>query len=104
MAPQARTPAAGADEDPDEDMGSFEGDIVLLECPHCGEEDQGVLRAAPAGWTLRCLGCKAVRTVPAPPQARYVNVPLVLSEGQASRSGHIDVPLDSEVMVGDEVD
>ncbi|HET6399356.1 MAG TPA: HVO_0476 family zinc finger protein [Candidatus Thermoplasmatota archaeon] len=80
------------------------GDEVLLECASCGEDEQEVLRAAPSGWTLRCLSCSAVRTVPAPPQERFVQVPIIVSEGAQAHSSRIDVPLDTPVMVGDEVE
>ncbi len=77
-------------------------ETALLECPYCGEEEQQVLRAAASGWTLRCTACGHVHTAPAPPQERTVRLPVVLAEGAASRTVHVEAPLDGPVSVGDE--
>jgi uncharacterized Zn finger protein len=63
-----------------------------------------LLRAAASGWTLRCTKCKRVRTVPAPRQERFVPVPVVVSQGAASASHTLHVPLDGPVAIDDEYD
>ena len=77
-------------------------DAVLLQCLHCGEEEQQVLRAAESGWTLKCTGCGHVRTAPAPPRQRTTTVPAVLADGAASRTVPLELPLDGPVGVNDE--
>jgi uncharacterized Zn finger protein len=79
-------------------------DIVLLDCPACDEEEQRVLRAARSGWTLQCTSCQAIRTVPAPPEERSIEVAGIVSEGPAARSVRLHVPLDGQIKVGDEVE
>jgi len=82
-----------------------EPELVDLKCPHCDETwEHSVLRAAEAGWTVQCLRCRRVRTMPAPRQERYVPVPVILSEGATSRTAQVVVPLDGKVAVDDEFD
>jgi uncharacterized Zn finger protein len=86
----------------DEDGGH---DLVDLKCPDCGEVwEHAVLRASDAGWTVQCLRCKRVRTMPAPRQERFVPVPVILSQGGTSRTAQLQVPLDGHVAVDDEFD
>lgn len=81
-------------DDPDEADDSF-----VDECPTCDDETvHQVLRMAAAGWTIQCLSCEGIRTIPAPPQVRLRDVPLILSEGATSRT--TTLPLDVEGTVG----
>jgi uncharacterized Zn finger protein len=90
--------------DPD-DASEDLRDLVDLDCPHCaGVQEHEVLRAAASGWTVACTVCGKVRTLPAPKQERYVAVPVILSEGAASRTAQVQVPLDRAVAVDDEFD
>jgi uncharacterized Zn finger protein len=76
-----------------------------LDCPECGElAPHAVLRAADAGLTVRCGSCGAVRVLPAPRKERMRPVPVILSEGPASRTVEVHVGLDAPVAVGDEFD
>lgn len=87
------------------DAGDEAGHLVDLKCPQCDEvHEHVVLRAADANWTVQCLRCKRVRTMPAPKQERFVPVPVILSEGATSRSVQFNVPLDGKVAVDDEYD
>lgn len=87
-------------EEGDEDDGA---DLVELDCPTCDDATpHEVLRAAPAGWTVQCAECGTVRTLPAPKQERFVQVPAILSEGAASRTIQLAVPLDRPVQADDE--
>lgn len=80
-------------------------EVVDLRCPDCDEVwEHMVLRAADSGWTVQCLRCKRVRTMPAPPQERFVPAPCILSEGDKSRSVQLNVPLEGKVAVDDEYD
>lgn len=80
-------------------------DSFVDDCPTCDDETvHQVLRAAPAGWTIQCLACETVRTIPAPPQIRLRPVPLILSEGSASRTEILDLELEGSVGVDDEFD
>ena len=97
------------DEEGPADEAAAEADdaaeLVDLRCPHCEEvQEHHVLRAADAGWTVQCLRCKRVRTMPAPKQERFVPVPTILAEGPASRRVQLNVPLDGTVAPGDEYD
>lgn len=95
-------PDAGEDGD---DGGDGSGDMVDLKCPQCDEvQEHVVLRAAAANWTVQCLRCKRVRTMPAPKQERFVPVPVILSEGDKSRTVQLHVPLDGKVAENDEYD
>ena len=80
-------------------------DLVDLACPACGEaQEHEVLRAAASGWTVACTVCGSVRTLPAPKQERFLAVPVILSEGAASRTAQVQVPLDGKVSTDDEFD
>lgn len=80
-------------------------DALVDNCPTCEDETvHQVLRAADAGWTLQCLVCETIRTVPAPPQIRVRDVPLILSDGPASRTERLDLELDGTVGIDDEFD
>ena len=80
-------------------------DLLELDCPDCGEvQEHQVLRAAAAGWTVSCTVCGKVRTLPAPRQERFRAVPVVLSEGAASRTAQLQVPIAGTVGVDDEFD
>ena len=86
------------DEDDDQPM-------VDLKCPDCEEVcEHMVLRAADSGWTVRCLRCKRVRTMPAPKQERFIPVPVIISQGGNSRTAQLQVPLDGWVSPDDEYD
>lgn len=90
-------------DEPDIDDVEDPEETPFLECPTCGEvEPHEVIRAAPAGWTIQCLTCSVIRTVPSPKQERYVTVPAIMSRGSQARSIQLDVPLDSPVKVDDE--
>ncbi len=79
------------------------GDELWLDCPTCGAiEEHEVLRAAAAGWTVRCLECKTPRTLPAPKKERTVVVPVILSQGATARTSKVEVPLDGPVAPDDE--
>jgi uncharacterized Zn finger protein len=92
------------DED-DWDEEEEQEEPVFLECPTCGQvEDHAVVRAAESGWTVECLECHTKRTVPAPPKQRMIKVPVILSEGAAARTIHMEVPLDGPVKPDDEVE
>jgi uncharacterized Zn finger protein len=81
------------------------GELVDLKCPDCEEVwEHTVLRAADSGWTVKCLRCKRVRTMPAPKQERFVPVPVIISEGGNSRTERLQVPLDGWVANDDEFD
>jgi uncharacterized Zn finger protein len=81
------------------------GELVDLKCPDCEEVwEHTVLRAADSGWTVKCLRCKRVRTMPAPKQVRFVPVPVIISEGGNSRTERLQVPLDGFVANDDEFD
>src|SRR5688500_17243059 len=81
----------------------MEDEDLILDCPQCGElQEHDLLRAAEAGWTVRCQRCKTVRVLPAPPKVRYRMVPVILAEGPTSRTVSIDVPNDEPVSPGDE--
>lgn len=82
-----------------------EGEMIDLKCPDCDEVwEHTVLRAADSGWTVKCLRCKRVRTMPAPKQERFVPVPVIISEGGNSRTERLQVPLDGWVATDDEFD
>ena len=82
-----------------------EEDLLDLDCPDCGQvQEHEVLRAAAAGWTVQCAVCGKVRTLPAPKQERFLPVPVVLSEGAASRTATLQVPVGGKVAVDDEFD
>lgn len=104
MPPQA----AVSDEtlDDDELADDEEGDeAILLDCPTCGEvQAHDLLRMAASGWTVSCLVCQNVRTLPAPAQERYTAVPAILSDGATARTVELAVPLDGAVRVDDEFD
>src|SRR5688572_8186489 len=86
----------------DEESGP---EMVDLKCPDCEEVwEHSVLRASDAGWTVQCLRCKRVRTVPAPRQERFVPVLVIVSEGGTSRKAQLQVPLGGWVAVDDEFD
>lgn len=96
-------------DDHDADLDADDGDdgpaMVDLKCVQCDEVwEHMVLRAAEAAWTVQCLRCKTIRTMPAPKQERFVPVPVILSEGSSSRSVQLNVPLDGKVAVDDEYD
>jgi uncharacterized Zn finger protein len=96
-------PELDADGDGEGDGG--DGDLVDLKCPQCDEVwEHTVLRAAEASWTVQCLRCRRVRTMPAPKQERFVPVPVILSEGATSRNAQVQVPLDGKVAIDDEFD
>lgn len=79
--------------------------LVDLKCPDCEEVwEHTVLRAAEAGWTVQCLRCKRVRTMPAPKQERFIPVPVIISQGGTSRTAQFQVPLDGWVAPDDEFD
>ena len=83
------------------DEPSAEG--IVDHCPSCDEEtEHQVLRAAAAGWTIQCLDCETIRTVPAPPQIKLRAVPVILSHGSASRNEILEVDLEGNVGVDDE--
>jgi uncharacterized Zn finger protein len=78
-------------------------ETFFLDCPTCGEpQEHGVLRAAESGWTVECVECHTVRTLPAPPKQRMIQVSAILSQGAAARTVALEVPLDSPVAVDDE--
>lgn len=80
-------------------------EMLDLKCPECDEvHEHMLLRAADAGWTVQCLRCKRVRTVPAPKQERFIPVPIIVAEGATSRTAQVQVPLDGKVAVDDEFD
>jgi uncharacterized Zn finger protein len=82
-----------------------QGDLIDLKCADCDEVwEHTILRAADSGWTVQCLRCRRVRTMPAPKQERFVPVPVILSEGPASRTAQVQVPLDGKVALDDEFD
>jgi uncharacterized Zn finger protein len=89
------------DEEAQEDVQ----DLVDLDCPSCGSvQEHEVLRAAASGWTVACAVCGTVRTLPAPKQERFLGVPVIVSEGAASRNAQVQVPLDGKVSIDDEFD
>jgi uncharacterized Zn finger protein len=93
----------------DEDDGSqgqdAQGEMVDLKCPDCEEVwEHTILRAADSGWTVKCLRCKRIRTMPAPKQERFIPVPVIVSEGGNSRTAQLHVPLDGFVANDDEFD
>jgi uncharacterized Zn finger protein len=92
--------------DEDDSQGpDAHGEMVDLKCPDCEEVwEHTVLRAAEAGWTVKCLRCKRVRQMPAPKQERFVPVPVIISEGGNSRTAQLQVPLDGFVSPDDEFD
>ncbi|MHB8632510.1 MAG: HVO_0476 family zinc finger protein [Thermoplasmatota archaeon] len=80
-------------------------DETLLECPTCEEvQEHRILRQAESGWTLECLVCHGVRTVPAPAQERFLQVPTVLSDGASAKTVALSAPLSGKVAIGDEFD
>ena len=82
-----------------------DAELVELDCPTCDDlVPHQVLRAAASGWTVQCVECQSTRTLPAPKQERYVPVPAILSEGAASRTIQLAVPLDGPVRPNDEFD
>jgi uncharacterized Zn finger protein len=86
--------------DEDDDQG-----LVDLKCPECDEVwEHIVMRAAEAAWTVQCMRCRTTRTMPAPKQERFIPVPVILSEGPASRTAQVQVPLDGKVAIDDEFD
>lgn len=93
------------DEDDDSQGQDAQGEMVDLKCADCDEVwEHTILRAADAGWTVQCLRCKRVRTMPAPKQERFVPVPVIVSEGGNSRTAQLYVPLDGFVSNDDEFD
>jgi len=93
------------DEDDDPQGQDAQGEMVDLKCPDCEEVwEHMVLRAADSGWTVQCLRCKRVRTMPAPKQERFIPVPVIISEGGNSRTAQLQVPLDGFVAPDDEFD
>lgn len=87
---------ASADDGPEQEP-------LALDCPECDEvQDHDLLRAATAGWTVQCAECGHVRTLPAPKQERYIEVPVIVSEGATARTARLHVPLDSPVRPDDE--
>lgn len=86
-------------------MDDGDDDSFVETCPSCGDDSvHQVVRAATSGWTVQCLACEAVRTVPAPPKLKLQPVPLILSDGATSRSETLHLALDSSVAVEDEFD
>jgi uncharacterized Zn finger protein len=93
------------DEDDDLQGQDAQGEMVDLKCPECEEVwEHTILRAADSGWTVQCLRCKRVRTMPAPKQERFIPVPVIVSEGGNSRTAQLQVPLDGFVANDDEFD
>lgn len=89
----------------DADDGDDGQDLVDLKCPECDETwEHIVLRAAEAAWTIQCMRCRKVRTMPAPRQERFIPVPVILAEGATSRTAQVMVPLDGKVANDDEFD
>ncbi len=61
-------------------------DDLVLDCPDCEEPtDHEVVRAAAAAWTVQCVECGRVRTLPSPKMPKPVLVPVILAEGATSR-------------------
>jgi uncharacterized Zn finger protein len=93
------------DEDDDPQGKDAQGEMVDLKCPDCDEVwEHTILRAADSGWTVQCLRCKRIRTMPAPKQERFIPVPVIVSEGGHSRTAQLHVPLDGFVANDDEFD
>ncbi|MES2153685.1 MAG: HVO_0476 family zinc finger protein [bacterium] len=93
------------DDTEDDDFEDEEEEGVDLDCPTCREvQTHEVLRAAAAGWTVRCMECQTTRTLPAPPKERTIEVPVILSEGATARTVRLAIPLDGPVSPDDEFD
>jgi uncharacterized Zn finger protein len=80
-------------------------DAIVLDCPTC-ERERGheVLRAADSGWTIQCVTCGRVSTLPAPRKERTIEVPVILASGATSQTARLHVPVVAGVAVNDEYD
>jgi len=91
------------EDEPDDFEEEDTGEEIFLDCPTCGEvQEHDVLRAAASGWTVECMECHTVRTLPAPRKIRMTTVPVILSQGAVARTTKMEVPLDGPVKPDDE--
>ena len=75
-----------------------------VRCPTCAQDtDHDVLKATTASVTARCMDCHTVHTF-SPPHLRIIEVPLVFSAEEQSRTDRIETPVDEEIAVGFEFD